>query len=308
MLLREEKQMPQAKLTQIRRFSEVRGSVASRFHDFESRLSKALKKNDPVLSMQAIEKLCKAENKALRKQFEALTTIRRYYTLYRNVCREMLEKDALQIGLRIFNLSPDETKFLNGQYAQKIAVEHRNLRPLKDYEKMLVKASELLEAPSIYDRILGLACLTGRRSAEIACTAQFKPLRDDWMIFEGQLKGKTRVRDVYKIPVLGESEGVIRATMHVRQQRPQWVDQPLLFHSCGSKELSRRVKRHFSEFMDDPAVKDLRAAYAEVCYRKFGNETITKSRFFSDILGHGEDDNLTGQSYLDFYIKGAEAE
>jgi hypothetical protein len=123
------------------------------------------------------------------------------------------------------------------------------------------------------------------------------------MFFEGQLKGKTRVMDTYKIPVLGKPEDIIRSITHVRQQRPQWVDQPILFHACGSKELSRRVKRHFSEFMDDPAVKDLRAAYAEVCYHRFGSEQMTKSRFFSDILGHGEDDNLTGQSYLDFYIQ-----
>lgn len=281
------------------KLSSLNVPAASRFDAFKSRLSQAQGKKEPV---KAIEKLCKDENKALRRQFESLTTIRRYYTFYRNICREVVPQDALHIGLRIFNLSPDETKSLNGLYAQKVAREHRNLRPLKDYEKMLVKASELLEAPSIYDRILGLAFLTGRRSAEIACTAQFKALGKDWMLFEGQLKGKTRVMETYKIPVLGEGDALIRATMHIRQQRPQWVDQPIPFHSCGSKELSRRVKRHFSDFMDDPAVKDLRAAYAEVCYRRFGTEKMTKSRFFSDILGHGEDDNLTGQSYLDFYI------
>jgi hypothetical protein len=167
---------------------------------------------------------------------------------------------------------------------------------------MIGKASELLEAPSLYDRILGLSFLTGRRSAEIACTAQFQPLEKDCLLFEGQLKGKTRLLTTYKIPVLGEPNAIIRATTHIRQERPSWVDQPILFHSCGSKELSRRVKRHFSDFIEDPTVKDLRAAYAEVCYLRFGSEQIAKSRFFSDILGHGEEDNLTGQSYLDFYI------
>ena len=270
------------------------------FDAFKSRLSQAQGKKE---SVKAVEKLCRAENKALRRQFDSLTTIRRYYTFYRNICREVISKEALDISLKIFNLSPNETKSLNELYDQKVAREHRNLRPLKHYEKMIVKASELLEAPSLYDRILGLAFLTGRRSAEIACTAQFQPLEKQWMLFEGQLKGKTRVMDIYKIPVLAEPDALIRATMRVREQRPQWVDQPILFHACGSKELSRRVKRHFSEFMDDPAVKDLRAAYAEVCYHRFGSEKITKSRFFSDILGHGEDDNLTGQSYLDFYIQ-----
>jgi hypothetical protein len=287
------------------KLSDLNVPAASRFEVFKSRLSQAQGKKE---SVKAIEKLCRAENKALRKQFESLTTIRRYYTFYRNICREVISKEALDISLKIFNLSIDETKSLNGQYAQKVAHEHRNLRPLKHYEKMIVKASELLEAPSLYDRILGLTFLTGRRSAEIACTALFQPLEKDSVLFEGQLKGKTRVMDIYKIPVLGEPDALIHATKRVREQRPQWVDQPLLFHACGSKELSRRVKRHFSEFMDDPAVKDLRAAYAEVCYHRFGSEKITKSRFFSDILGHGEDDNLTGQSYLDFYLQKEEEE
>jgi hypothetical protein len=204
--------------------------------------------------------------------------------------------------LEIFNLSPVESKELKGLYEQKVAIEHRKLRPLKHFETMVEKAASLLKSPSLYDQILGLACLTGRRSAEIACTAQFKALEKDWMLFEGQLKGKTRVMDIYKIPVLGEPCDISCALTHIRQQRPQWKDQPLLFHACGSKELSRRVKKHFYPFIDDPAVKDLRAAYAEICYHKFGAIDIAKSRFFSDILGHGESDNITGQSYIDFYI------
>ena len=167
---------------------------------------------------------------------------------------------------------------------------------------MILKAQELLSASSLYDRILGLACLTGRRAAEIGCTAQFQPLRNEWMLFDGQLKGKTRVVGKYEIPVLAEGEAIVDAINSVRQQRPVWKDNTILFHDCGSRELSLRVKRHFSDFIDTPTVKDLRAAYAEVCYREFGNVTIAKSRFFSNILGHGENDNLTGQSYLDFYI------
>ena len=214
--------MAQAKL------SALNVPSASRFEVFKSRLSQAQGKKE---SVKAVEKLCRAENKALRKEFESLTTIRRYYTFYRNICREVISKEALDIGLKIFNLSPKETKSLNGLYAQKVAHEHRNLRPLKHHEKMIVKASELLEAPSLYDRILGISFLTGRRSAEIACTAVFQPLEKDFLLFEGQLKGKTRVKDTYKIPVLGKPDAIVRATMHVREQRPQWVDQPILFHA-----------------------------------------------------------------------------
>ena len=278
----------------------------SRFQEFRVKLAEAMDKKDPVKS---VEKLCRAENRKFRKQFDSLTTLRRYYTHYRNVCREVItkkkERHILEICLEILNLTRQEIDDLNLQYSQKVATEHRSLRPLKKYDQMILKAVDLLGGMSIYDRILGLACLTGRRAAEIGCTAKFQALRKDWILFNGQLKGKTRLLHTYEIPVLADGALIIDAIRSIREQRPHWVDNTILFHDCGSRELSLRVKRHFSDFIDNPAVKDLRAAYAEVCYDKFGTVRKAKTRFFSEILGHGEDDNITGQSYIDFYIEEA---
>jgi hypothetical protein len=291
-------------MSKIESQSQSRHNVASsaRFTAFKAKLLVTLNQKDPV---KAAQRLCRAEHKDLRKQFDSLTTLRRYYTYYRNVCREVLDKNTLPLCLDILNLTFDEIVFLNEQYSKKVASEHRDLRPLKNYEKMIVVASNLLEADSLYDRILGLAFLTGRRAAEIGCTAQFQRLRKDWMLFDGQLKGKTRVLMTYEIPVLGESEVIIPALKRIREQRPRWEDNTILFHDSGSRELSTRVKRHFSDFIESPTVKDLRAAYAEVCYDKFGSVRKAKTRFFSEILGHGQDDNITGQSYIDFYIQEA---
>jgi hypothetical protein len=285
--------------------SQSRHNVASsaRFTAFRANLLKTLNKKDPVLAAQ---QLCMAEHKGLRKKFDSLTTLRRYYTYYRNICRDVVDQNTLAACLDILNLTFDEIVFLNEQYSKKVASEHRDLRPLKDYERMILRAADLLEADSIYDRILGLAFLTGRRAAEIGCTAQFQPLRKerkDWMLFDGQLKGKTRVLMTYEIPILGEPEAIVRALKRIREQRPRWEENTILFHDCGSRELSTRVKRYFSDFIESPTVKDLRAAYAEVCYERFGSVRKSKTRFFSEILGHGQDDNITGQSYIDFYIQ-----
>jgi len=287
---------------------QIPSKVAStdRFKIFRVNLTEAMDKKDPA---KAVAKLCKAENRKFRKQFDSMTTLRRYYTHYRNVCREVITKKkdrhVLETCLEILNLTRQEIDDLNNQYSQKVATEHRSLRPLKNYDQMILKAQELLGGLSIYDRILGLACLTGRRAAEIGCTAKFQTIRKDWMLFDGQLKGKTRLLHTYEIPVLADTALIIEAVRSVREQRPLWVENTILFHDCGSRELSLRVKRHFSDFIDNPAVKDLRSAYAEICYDKFGTVRTAKSRFFSDILGHGEDDNITGQSYIDFYIQEA---
>jgi len=275
---------------------------SARFISFRQKMIEALDKKNRI---DAVQRLCLAEHKEMRKQFDSLTTLRRYYTYYRNICRELLDQKTLPVGLEILNLTTQEIDLLNAQYSKKVASEHRALRPLKNYDQMILKACNLLDGVSLYDRILGLAFLTGRRAAEIACTAKFQPLRKDRMLFDGQLKGKTRLLHTYEIPVLGDPALIIEGIRQIRRERPQWVDQTILFHDRGSPALSLRVKKHFSEFIDQPTVKDLRAAYAEVCYDKFGSVRVAKTRFFSDILGHGQDDNITGQSYIDFYIEEA---
>lgn len=291
--------MPKEK-TLIKTGNNVASS--SRFTTFKVNLLEALEKKN---STAAVQRLCLTEHKALRKQFDSLTTLRRYYTYYRNICREVVDKKMLPVCLEILNLTYEEIVDLNEQYSKKVASEHRELRPLRHYDQMIFKAVDLLGGMSIYDRILGLAFLTGRRAAEIACTAKFQKLRENWMLFDGQLKGKTRLLHTYEIPVLGEPALMIDAIGSIREQKPQWLDNAILFHDTGSRELSIRVKKHFSPFIDDPTVKDLRAAYAEVCYDKFGTIRKAKTRFFSEILGHGQDDNITGQSYIDFYIEEA---
>ncbi|CAK9250935.1 unnamed protein product [Sphagnum jensenii] len=302
--------LPRVTTPQNVRAIQMPSKVASndRFKEFRMNLLEAMDKKDPA---KAMEKICRAENRKFRKQFDSMTTLRRYYTHYRNVCREVISKKKdryiLETCLEILNLTRQEIDDLNDQYSQKVATEHRSLRPLKNYDQMILKAVDLLGGMSIYDRILGLACLTGRRAAEIGCTAKFQKLRENWMLFDGQLKGKTRLLHTYEIPVLADGALIIEAVRSIHEQRPHWVDNTILFHDCGSRELSLRVKRHFSEFIDNPAVKDLRAAYAEICYDKFGTIRKAKTRFFSEILGHGEDDNITGQSYIDFYIEEQEA-
>lgn len=274
--------------------------TAQRFTDFKQRLSEAKKKNPASKHVLAV---CRKAHRDLRLHFSSLTTLRRYYTYYRNICREDVPENLLGDCLKILNLTPDETLYLNSAYEETVAKKHCDLRPLQNYQGMIVKAQGLLGERSIYSRILGVAFLTGRRVAEIACTAQFRPTGENSILFDGQLKGKNRVIGKYEIPVLGHPDLLVKALKAIREEKPAWIDNPMLFHDCGSRELSLRVKRHFSEFIENPTVKDLRAAYAEVCYRLFGSVTVAKSRYFSQVLGHGEQDNRTGQSYIELYIK-----
>lgn len=269
--------------------------MISRFDLFRNNLT-------ACLTAAEVMDLCQHECQQLRRQFDSLATLKNNYTAYRKVCREKIDPMVLTTCLDLFRLSKEESRLFNATYEQKIAHEHRNLRPLQKCDVMIGLAHTLLGASSVYDQILGLACLTGRRVAEVACTAHLTPLTPDRMLFDGQIKTKTRAAPSYQIPVLGNAQDIADSLQTLRVRKPHWIGQTVLFNNCGSRHLSLRVKKHFAPFMDNPTAKDLRAAYAEICYARYGAAHIAKSRFFSDILGHGLEDNTTGLSYLDFYL------
>jgi integrase len=213
------------------------------------------------------------------------------------------DSDHLAIALNILNLKEEEIVFLNTNYVETVAQEHRQLRPIHNYQGMIRRAEELLITGGPLDWVLGLAFLTGRRAAEVGSTACFGIVDATHVRFSGQLKTKTRESHPYVIPVLTKSKNITETLATLRKERSRWLDNPRYFKDTASSPLSKKVKKHFGEFILDPRVKDLRAAYAEVAYKLFGSPDIAKSRFFSDILGHGENDIVTGQSYIDFYLE-----
>jgi hypothetical protein len=257
-------------------------------------------------NLKEFKRVCTQENKKLRTRYPVMTTLRRQYTFYRNIAREHIKEEPYQdVYLKIMNLKRYEIDNLNKQYAQKVSQEHRNLREFRNPDEMIGRAVDLLNSSSLYDVVIALSFLTGRRLAEIGCTAKFQilPKEKEWMLFDGQLKLKNRLEQTYKIPVLTQPRVILNALEQLRAAKPEWIGQMQLFNDKAASNVSKRVKKNFAEFIDDPEGKDLRAAYAEICYNRFAPIRTAKTRFFSDILGHGKDDNLTGQSYVDFFIK-----
>jgi hypothetical protein len=162
----------------------------------------------------------------------------------------------------------------------------------------------------VYDRILGVAALTGRRVAEIGCTAKLARVEDDNFkaIFTGQLKTKGRTDVVpYEIPLLYNYDAIAKTLEGVQAAKPQFANNPELFNATASGRLSEQVKKHFTGlFEGEPKTKDLRAIYALLAFNKFqaGQQdkfvTVSVNKFFANILGHSADDVVTCGSYIDF--------
>ena len=249
--------------------------------------------------------VCTVEVEYLRTNY-SLSAFRRALTSYRWAIRQMLDETQVDEVVGYMTLSKDESSELAMAKEKQISKDLLNQRPINDIDVFIMKASALLDSSSQHDKVIGLAALTGRRMAEIGCTAKFeRVLGDDTsVLFTGQLKMKGRSdQSAYKIPVLGNVDKIIKTLALVHEAKPVYLDNTIRFHNACSKELGRKTKKLFEGVSDSPlSPKDLRSIYAEISYALEDDKRVAKQKFFSQVLGHGEDDNSTGVSYLDFYI------
>mgnify|MGYP003494846562 CR=1 FL=1 len=265
----------------------------------------------------AVIQRAKQEVTYLQGKCGSVGSLKRYFSKYRNFLKEKLDNRVLISGVPLLDLLLEtlrlnETQQANFTKSQRKEISRAQgaLRKIYDTEKYISVAVGLLSAVSVYDRMLGLAALTGRRVAEIACTASLEPCKDNEFraIFSGQLKTKGR-NDVvpYEIPLLHNYDAIAKTLKGVQETKPQFKNNPELFNATASGRLSEQVKKHFAGlFEGEPKTKDLRAIYALLSFNKFQQQgegefvTVSINKYFASILGHSEDDVVTCGSYIDF--------
>lgn len=265
-------------------------------------------------SQKALTQEIKKERAYLRRSYKTISSLKNAYTAYRKWLKESCYRhphlpvdqveDAIKKGLR---LTEKEDKAFQRHHKEQVSEDNRNLRPIHDVDKHINTSIHLLKSGSYLDVVLGLSALTGRRTAEIATSAQFKPLSVDQIEFKGQLKVKGR-GDIgaYPIPVLHDSSLLVWHLKRLRQNKPELIGAPQKFHDCCSSNLHERAKKHYGFlYEEDFQPKDLRAIYAEICFHLYGEEEgrrVSQVSYYAQILGHGLHDLTTAHSYLDFYI------
>lgn len=228
----------------------------------------------------AVLKRTKQEVDYLQQQCGSVGSLKRYFSKYRNFLKENLDHRVLVSGVPLLDLLLETLRLSETQQAsftkeqrQEISLAQGTLRKIYDVDKYISIAVGLLDAVSVYDRILGVAALTGRRVAELACSAKLERYKDDNFkaVFTGQLKTKGR-RDVipYEIPLLHDYDTINSTLKSVQDYKPQFKNNPELFNATASNQLSASVKRHFTGlFEGEPKTKDLRAIYALLAFDKF---------------------------------------
>jgi integrase len=270
-------------------------------------------------TVKEVTERTKIELEYLNKLCGTTASLKRYLTMYRNYLKDKISDSKLvenqsliKLLLSTLILSYDQQKEFKKAHNVEVSEGQSNLRKIYDVEKYINVSIGLLDAVSVYDRIIGLCALTGRRPAEIATSAVFSTVDNNerQAIFTGQLKVKDRI-DIapYNIPLLYDYEPIAKTLTSIREAKPQFIGNPLLFNGIASSELSARVKKHFSGLIEGTIkLKNLRAIYALLAFDLMkkqitdGYITVSMNSYFSKILGHSEDDVVTCGSYIDFCL------
>lgn len=260
-----------------------------------------------ITSLLEIESRTKQEKSYIDTNYTTVGSRKYTFTQYRNAIKDTPLRASFKTAiLNTLRLTPEETLSYKEEYKQKVKQEQNNLKLIIDYQGYITKAETLIKSNHFISSVLGFAALTGRRVAEIACTAKFQLHSPCHLLFTGQLKTKGR-GDIggYVIPCLTSSIQIVSEFRRFRKNFPRYIGDVRTFHNNNSKDLSVQARRHFSCFVEGEVTpKDLRAIYATIaCKTIKENFRQSDQSYIADILGHDENDLNTCNSYIDYKIK-----
>jgi hypothetical protein len=238
----------------------------------------------------------------LNEKYKNITTLKRVFTHIRNELKQAdLTVKKLNLCLVYYKLNTKQQAWFKKYTARTLTTKREELTIIKDPLVIVKQLTKLLHSQHKIELLIGIAGLTGRRVAEVACTADFKLHDEASLLFSGQLKIKGRI-DVkaFIIPCLTPTIDILKA--HTKLKKLLGDIDPEKFHNTYSRSISVVYHNHFEKFYDTPhQVKDLRAFYAEYCFL-IHQPLVAKTRYFSQILGHDDEDNITGTHYERFRI------
>lgn len=259
-----------------------------------------------IEDISLFEKYCEEEKRNIEETYSVLTSKKSVYTKYRNKALiYKFEDDKNNIVRYYFKLDKVDYKILRDKYTEKVSKFLSNRKLIYSPENYINTSISLLESNKINNNIVGLAALTGRRVAEIGCSASFKYLTKNKLLFTGQLKTKTREEvKPFEIPVFHDANILIKVLNRIRYEKPQFYNNTPLFHDTCSKTISSIVKKTYVNIVEGEVTpKDLRAIYACLANFNFRPNTISPNRYIAMILGHAEIDNDTSNSYQNYYLE-----
>ena len=181
----------------------------------------------------------------------------------------------------------------------------RDRRGILSVDGFIDIGAGLLDGRSYLDRLLGICAVTGRRTYEVGCTAHFKAIGENKLLFGGQAKTRGREKsETFEIPTLASARKVVETLSTIREDRPDLTTLTSIeFHNRCGKDLHKRAQVFAPVLIPHTAKpKDLRSIWGKLAWVLFDEQRTGMNLYLSRVLGHSDDDLGTSMSYDDFVI------
>lgn len=252
---------------------------------------------------------CAQYCKYLKNKHQSVYTLKNKYTRARNYVNRQFKytKNERYIPeyLKVFELSESQNKYIKDDYKKKVHQKNTYLVVVKkrDIMENIKIASNYLSQKDKYtvpEYAICLSFLTGRRLYEVCCVGSFTRKQGE-LFFSGQAKTRNTKFLKYVIPSFIRSLPIIRYWNKFHDEFPHMKNcSNEEFHNRYSRTIGQKLK-HFN-FYGVSQPKDLRNLYAAYCIKKFKPVDISDVAYVSKILGHGEDDLNTANSYMSHIV------
>lgn len=188
------------------------------------------------------------------------------------------------------HLTREDMAVLSNEKAQNLHKGSIDLVPIHG-DQTVNDCRTLLDSPLLVLRIIALACLTGRRMAEIVLTAHFNPPKEPharpeyWASIHGMVKQRESDRDrVIEAPLFEHRSRIVLVQNEVKREAKEMGVKTI---EDVNMLLGKPVARAMHRFC--PSVNHVHAfrkLYVLLCDHYFNERNCSLPRISADYLGH----------------------
>ena len=263
---------------------------------------------------KAVQVLCRAELRAIDRDYSTDASRKVRITAYRNALRDAGLTKYFLTALRLPKVRAQQ---LRTSYDLQVATKSENQQVIYEHERLIDKALSCLDSPYYSTVLMGLALLSGRRPVELCVTGDFcedDTLPDGHVWFAGQAKTRSEEESqaAFAIPLLCDVPRFIDAWKRFLTMKDFSIyDAEVHGRSAADKfkalgkTFGEAYTAHFAPLMPSgTSVRHLRDAYALIAYHtcRPAHPQIAINLYLKQILGHSDSKGQTAQSYQKFYL------
>lgn len=272
-----------------RKILEFQAKLKSRFHE-------------------AQYEACLKHKVYLQERYKNPLTLKTHYSRARKAIADYLPGNVKQTQVaacqNVFVLPLNTLKEIKQRYNQNVITKNKTqvVVTVNEVQENIDWANTTLQEESSHYllKMIAIAVVTGRRFYEIGCKAKFEREvnNDKQLLFTGQAKTrKNEAHESFYIPCLTSPETVVNALSCLRHAKPDIVTLDYIgFNNRLSRQINDKLAEAKLHGIKQP--KDTRNLYLAYCLEKFKPRGISNNAYAASVLGHGEMDITTCNSYM----------